>query len=384
MTAVRAKLPPGKKFCIACKELIPADATVCFHCRSIQRPEKQTFARTGLKWVAGITAIVGLITGLSGVVGPLKGWWAQGRQEKAMLAFGQKQVELGEYATALDTYSEILKMEPNNTAAMRSRLDAAMRWLEDFSVSGENDEEIARQARSIFGRITPILDAGLASGQGYRAADVVAHVGWLNLLRRTITYEEGGQIEENFQRALNMDPSNAYAHAMMGNWLLDNNRSLEEAVKHFDIALRNSQAKPFVRDCQLGAMIYNENPGVLAALIRVANDMRQHGESISEGHRGRIHSNYDPGFVTEEHLREVLTAVPPDEAWATYRWVDQPLKEWAPFNSVDQRFIQASLDEIAGKRENALQIFRQLQSETKTGDNTVARRIRAAVQRLSH
>ena len=150
MTAVQAEPlpPPGKKLCIACKELIPLDATICSHCRSSQGPEKSSWDRTGLKWVAAITAVVGLITGLSGVVGPVKGWWTQGRQAKTMLATALNQEELGEYSAAFDTLSEILKNEPGNTAALHARLDVTMVWLEDTRVPRHNADDYAAQART--------------------------------------------------------------------------------------------------------------------------------------------------------------------------------------------------------------------------------------------
>ncbi|MGH9494258.1 MAG: hypothetical protein ACRD3B_04610, partial [Candidatus Sulfotelmatobacter sp.] len=105
-------LPPPTKLCIACKEPIPVDAAICFHCRTSQTPEKESGSKTILKWVGAVTAIIGLITGLSGVVGPLKGWWTQGRQAGTMLATAQSQETLGEYSAAFDTLSDVLKNEP--------------------------------------------------------------------------------------------------------------------------------------------------------------------------------------------------------------------------------------------------------------------------------
>jgi len=339
--------------------------------------------KTLLKWVGAATAVIGLITALSGVVGPLKGWWSAGRQSKALLAVGQKQAELGEYEAAFATYSDLLKTDPGNVAAVHSRLDVAMLWLENFHVSGENDNEIKQKAEGIFQRISPVLEGGLSNEKGYRAADVVAHLGWLNWLKANNTYEDE-KVEENFARALAMDPGNVYANAMMGNWLLENHRGPEEAKKYFAIALASGKERPFVRECQLGGMIYSDTPGVLAELIRVANDMRKNGETITDDRRGRVHSYFDAGLGSDEDLREVLTAVPPDEEWATYQWIDRPLTEWAAFSRVDQQFVQASLWEIAGKRDEALKQFRQIQHDPESGDGTLARRISDAVKRLSH
>jgi tetratricopeptide (TPR) repeat protein len=329
---------------------------------------KVSISATVLKWIGAATAVIGLITALSGLVGPLKGWWSEGRQVKTMLAAGRRQAELGEYQAAFETYSDVLKVKPGNVAATHVRLDAAMLWVEDFRVSGESDKEIADKARSLLQRISPVLEAGLSNEKGYRAADVVAHLGWLNWLKVKLLYEDE-KVEEVFRRALEMDPANVYANAMMGDWLLQNNGRLEEARKRFAIALDGGKARPFVRECELGSMIYNWSPGVRGELIRVVNDMRKQGEPLDDDHRSRIHTYFPRGSGSDSDLQEVLTAVPPDEEeWATYQWIDRPLMHEEPFTRVEQQFIQASLWEIARKRDEALRLFLQLQQETHTED----------------
>jgi len=383
MGTVEQPLPPTQKLCIACKEPIPADAVVCFHCQTRQVPEKEPSSKKVLGWIGVVTAVIGLITGLSGVVGPLKGWWSAGRQARTMLAAGQKQAELGEYDAAFTTYSDLLKDDPGNIAAVHARLDVAMLWLENFRVMGQNDDEVTQKARALLQRLTPVLESALSGSKEYRAADVVAHLGWLNWLKVNLTYEDEN-VEDNFRRAIQMEPANVYGNAMMGEWLVQNHGSLEEAKKDFAVALATGKARPFVRECQLGAMIYNETSGVRPELVRVVNDMRKQGEPIADGRRGRVRSLFDPGMGTDEELHEVLTAVPPDEEWETLQWLDRPLGQWTPFTALQRQFIQASLWEIAGKRDDALKLFRQLQQDSKALDGTLPRRIHAAVQRLSH
>ena len=376
--------PPAQKLCVACKEPIPIDAKICFHCQTRQVPEKDFGSKTILKWIGVVTAVIGLIAGVRGLLGPVGNWWSQGRQVKTMLAAGKSQADLGEYGAAFETYSDLLKNNPSNIDATHARLDVAMLWLENFHVSGQDDKEVTQKAGALLQRISPVLEAGLSNGKGYRAADVVAHLGWLNWLKVNLTYE-GEKVEENFERALEMDPANVYANAMMGEWLLENNRSLEEAMKHFRIALQSGKARPFVRECELGSMIYDDAPGVRTELIRVVNDMRKQGETIRDSRRARVHSYYyDPASGSDKDLRETLMAVPPDEGWATYQWVDRPLTEQEPFGQVQRQFIQASLWEIAGKRDDALRLFLQLDHDTQTWDGRLPQRIKAAVKRLSH
>src|SRR5215469_12583128 len=149
-----------QKLCIACKEPIPIDAVVCFHCRTRQvaEPEaKEPESKRILAWIGVATAVIGLITGLSGLMGPLKGWWKTGRQSHALLVSAQRQEELGEYSAALDTLAEILKAKPSDAQALDTQLDVAMAWIEEIRTPRIGRDEVAPQARVIFDRLTPIL-----------------------------------------------------------------------------------------------------------------------------------------------------------------------------------------------------------------------------------
>jgi tetratricopeptide (TPR) repeat protein len=374
-----------QKLCIACKEPIPIDATVCFHCRARQVPEpeaKEPESKKILAWIGVVTAVIGLITGLSGLVGPLKGWWKTGRESHALLATAQRQEELGEYSAALDTLSEILKAKPSDTAALHTQLDVAMAWIEEIRIPRHGLDEVAPQARAVFDRLTPILEGGLSTAKGYRAADVVAHLGWLNFLKWNIT-KQSGIMESHFREALRMDPDNVFANAMLGEWLLLPPANLTEAKTHFATALNSGKARSFVRGCQLEGMIYNDEPGVRAELIRVANEMRKNNDPMSDSDKGRIHSYFSTTVGTDAELREVVSAVPADEVWATYEWVSPPLAQASDFDKMERRFIQANIDEVSGKREEALQIYRILQKEIKDPNVRIAQRVRDAAQRLS-
>jgi len=147
--------------------------------------------------------------------------------------------------------------------------------------------------------------------------------------------------------------------------------------------LKSGKAKSFVRGCQLEGMIYNEEPGVRAELIRVANEMRKDNDPISGSDKGRIHSYFSTTIGTDAELREVVSAAPPDQVWATYEWVSPPLAEASDFDKMERRFIQASIDEVSGKPEEALQIYRSLQREIKDPNVRLAQRVRDAARRLN-
>jgi hypothetical protein len=212
---------------------------------------------------------------------------------------------------------------------------------------------------------------------------VVAHLGWLNLLKARITGQDG-IVESHLREALRIDAENVYANAMIGEWALLPPGNLDEAKAHFATALKSGKAKSFVRGCQLEGMIYNYDPGVPAELIRVANQMRKDNDPISDSDRGRIHGLIAAG--TDAELREVISAAPPAEVWATYEWVNPPTTDESDFASRERRFVRANLDEVSGRSEESLRLYRSLYkelNERKDVSPFVLKRVQDAVKRLS-
>lgn len=234
-----------------------------------------------------------------------------------------------------------------------------------------------------------VLDAGLArtSGRGERAADILAHLGWAHWLNQHIAQKEfGPAAERDLRRALTLDPSNVYANSMLGNWLLQTHGSFDEALRLFDVAMKTNKQRPLVREMQLGGMIYNESPGVRPQLIRVANQMRINSEPMSDDSKQRILSNYSPGNSREE-LMETLSAVPPDDAWATFLWLDgqQSAASDVEAQRIRREFVHASILEIAGKSAEAIGMFRTLRDELKREAYTgrISDHVATSIKRLS-
>jgi hypothetical protein len=215
----------AQKPCIACRELIPIGATVCSHCHQSQVPEKSRSFKKITGWVAGITAVIGLFASLSGGVQWIKNHWNQRSDIRAELAVAESQTQRAEYEAAVATYQDILKKDSRNQQAADEQVTAAMRWAENFQVLIPEGKNPTDAAAPKLDAILPILDAGLARAKGQRAADILAHIGWVHWLNWHIAEREiGPAAEQSFLQALKIDPSNMYANAMFGNWLLQNNR----------------------------------------------------------------------------------------------------------------------------------------------------------------
>jgi hypothetical protein len=137
---------------------------------------------------------------------------------------------------------------------------------------------------------------------------------------------------------------------------------------------------------QLGGMIYNEAHGVQTELIRVANQMRINSEPIEGPESHRILANYSL-TNSEEELRETLSAVPPDDAWATFLWLNKNQSSGAvrKDDKFQNDFIRADILDIAGRRDEALAMFRKLQKDVNLlgYSQRIVNRVDVAVKRLS-
>ena len=339
-------------------------------------------------WVGRTTAILGLIASLGGGVT----WWAahqrQHAERQAQLELGRTQAAHGDYAAAFQTYSAILKTDPLDRSALDGQLNAAMLWDENFSVVVPEGQSAADLAAPSLDQILAALESGLARSKGEQAADVQAHLGWAHWLNQHIAEREfGTAAEKNFRAALAADPNNAYANAMLGNWMLLNGGDFDDARAHLDAAAATGKARPLVRQLQIGGFLSDDVRGARAGLIKTVNDMRKNGEALDSDSRRRILDFcFDTVVASHAELVESLSAVSSAEAWQTYLWLDDVRAGDADTETrtLEHSFIHASLLEISGQAPQSLAQFRSLQQQLAGRPGSLKDAVDAAVARLSH
>jgi len=338
--------------------------------------------------LAGLAApFVLIVLAVWTAIGPRGEGQAHKAEINALLATARVQADRTEYESAFHTCRNLLKIDPLNPAALDLQTDIAMRWLQNFRVvvsEGSKAEDIAGPRLA---EILMVLDAALARTklQGQRAADVLAHLGWAHWLNQHLAYKEfGTAAERDLRHALRIDPSNVFAHAMLGNWIIQTNGDISEALRHFDLAIQTNEERPLVRGLQLGAMTYNPHPELRSALIRVVDEMRRNGEPLNDLYRRRILTAYNPAVNTVEELNQSLAAVPPRDAWETYLWLDNGHSQESE-QRMRSEFIHASILEIGGQRADALAAFEKLRQDLKDRgyDGRIVHHVSEAVRRLS-
>ena len=343
-------------------------------------------------WVGGATALIGLFGSLAGGAGWVAAHHKESAERKAQMAVAQGMVSQGEYEEAVKSYGEILKGDKLNKAALDGQLDATMLWVEDFHSAGKDDESVANGAKAGLDEILGLLNAGLVraqaeKGRGERRADVQAHLGWAHWMNQKIAEREFGQAaQQDWNKALAMDPKNVYAHAMLGNSMLQTGGGIAAAAAHFDTALATGRVRAYVFDMEMSGLVYNEMPGARAQIVKTANAMRKAGEPLEADTKQRLISTCClPYMINHDELVEALSAVPVQEAWQSYLWLTDAKEgvEEEDTAKRDRVFVRGTLLEIAGRRAEALVLFQALARYLAKQPGTYQEAVGAEVKRLS-
>jgi hypothetical protein len=231
----------------------------------------------------------------------------------------QLQEGAGDYRAAWDRYAGGLAMCPSSRAVARGQEQLAMDWLDNIRVT-EGRETFT----DIANKVQPTLAAAAVAADGRRAADALAHLGWADFLRSR-DGAAGLYPVRYYERAIQRDPQNPYAHAMWGHYILQRGGSLKEANEHFAQALASPLARTYVRRMQIAALLWVRDPDLENEVIRVVNDMRLHGETFpsaqDETPRWRIWDIYRDRLIDGRDKAGFLAALPRQDHLTTFRWL---------------------------------------------------------------
>ena len=137
-----------------------------------------------------------------------------------------------------------------------------------------------------------------------------------------------------------------------------------------------------MRSLQLGGLYLNDAPGLRGELVKALNEMRVNQEPLDKSLQGRLSYLYSSTVSTGAELREVLSAVPLDDAWKTYLWLNP---ERPGDSTVERDFVHANLTEISGDRARALAEFKAVAVALRAQhfNGRIADYTAAAITRLS-
>jgi tetratricopeptide (TPR) repeat protein len=285
------------------------------------------FVDTPLKWVGVVTALLCLLLLLNQASKVFAEIRDRQRQVGELQAMADQQQRAGDFQdawTSLDraaatagrgSYLARLASPPDaeRQAVRTAQEDLAMTWLERAAAAGG-----ARFADTV-DPLLPALASGADAAAGRRKADLLAHVGWAQFLKSRDGGGEALDPEPFYRQALEVDPSNAYAHAHWGHWLAWKRRPLDEATAHFDAALASGRVRPYVRGLQLAALQLASTGTSQAAYLAAVADMVRNQEPVEPRVRNAVFALYARACDDGARLDRLIAAVPPSAQIAVIR-----------------------------------------------------------------
>lgn len=276
------------------------------------------------------------------------------QRDATQAASALKLCEDGSEAAALAQLNSLAAKQPSLPAVQAAREDCAMLWLRNMRAV-EGQQTFAEQVA----QTEPVLMQALPAASGARAADLRAHVGWGDYLRG-----RGGLVglepQRHWQRALNDDAGNPYAHGMWARQLLDRSSNLPQARERFAQAVAGARQRPatlpFVRALQLGGSI-SGSVELTAYALTVADDMSRHGELLTERDKQRLWTHaFATRMLRADERSVLLAALPAAQLLATFDALYPPGALDASQQLLWQ-FNRGTLLAQAGEREGARQAF---------------------------
>jgi HEAT repeat protein len=283
-------------------------------------------------------------------------------EAQALLGDARLQSNARDYAAAWKTVERATALNPYPDEARKEQVDIAMGWLRGWRSAPQAIFDL------IDNKLVVCLEQAAARADGVRAADIHAHLGWANYLRRI----ENVPVEEEFKKAVEADSTNPFAHAMWGYWLIAQAHQTKEGKAHFESAFKSGREKEFVRQLQLDTWQRYKDSENSLELILVFDDMRKKGEKRTVDSRQSLFS-YAYANPDSEFLQRFKSILPAAEHLATFQWLTEG---FGSEESVTKDFFLAQLTEAAGDPAKALTMYRillaqptSIETEIKEGIN---------------
>ena len=237
-----------------------------------------------MKTLGVITAVISLVLGGRQIVNMISESGAKKEKAKNLNNEAQQLASSGNYSRAWQSISQAVELRPEYRD---QQAEIAMAWLREIRISSTGGE---KSFSEIVDKVVPALYGAIDTTRKKYSAKILAHIGWANYLK----FKEGDRavkVEEQYIRALNLDSTNVYAHVMFGHWILfpaHGEVSIDEANRHFALALKSGREKKYVRGLMFAAYRNNGSVEYQAQMIKLVNDIRKNGEAMDAAERKKI------------------------------------------------------------------------------------------------
>jgi hypothetical protein len=334
-----------------------------------------------VKVVGGATAVLSLIFGIRQGAIYIADMRQRNQRAAELLSIADLQRQSNDYRAAWASLAEASLLRTKNDSVQRARENLAMIWLENAASSQ------GLSLAAIGDSAALVLSRGAITAQGPRRADLLAHLGWSEFLRW-----RGGERQldpaARYRQALEADAQNPYANAMLGHWLLWNerDRAITDANRHFAAALASRRDRRYVRGMAFAAFGNVHTPATDLEMLRIANEMRTANETIDKSDRDRLHSVYarlvGSSFSRKPDSLQLAGVITAADVILTYRWLYEQ-SEWARSEALQYNMRLARLQEATSDSASALESYHAARREALAGSRYFVPVIDTAITRLS-
>jgi len=360
--------------CIACKEPILQGATVCRYCGSAQQLQRNIWSNFSgvLKWIGGIVTVISLFIGTVTLSRHYFDWQATRDSVSELVSAADWLVKSEAYEQAWQVYDEALTLTPSSPDIRKGQYQLAKRWLRDFSIEKNRADEILNQ-------ITVILYRNVNESDKRELATTLAHIGWVQVLRRNYSLAVNADVDLLFEQALRADPNNIYANAMGGNWLLRRDirnisaANVKSAQSMFSQALQGGMEREYVRGLQVDYLAnassqtrhYAGAPrrAILSAMLNAFFVMMSEGEPLPSDHiRHRFFDAYGGTYSGGENIDVSIAMLPAENHLKVIDWllVDLDYNLDTTSRGSQIKYLKARLIETLGRNDEALEVYSEL------------------------
>jgi len=212
-------------------------------------------------------------------------------------------------------------------------------------------------------RILPTLGRVAITADGEYLADIYAHMGWADFLRL-----RDGNVSLNpeiyYNKALAIDPDNAYANTMLGHWLYWRNKDVERGAKHFQIAVKNGRDIKYTRDMQFAA--YKNLSHSNVEILKLLNEMKLNGETIDNEIATYVLKRLFLGMGFRRFIdalasgKAIKSPLKPKDELSLFEWLWQEYPNTVKDYPLYRPFIIAILTEASGDNFTASTMYAEL------------------------
>ena len=300
--------------CNVCREPIRPGALVCPHCHNRQKRDLGQLLSDGLKWAAGLAAFITLLLSASELNKLVEVWLEKEQAVTEYADAAQLLADSGDHVNAQMLLEKAAELSPASPQVRDLRIELAQNKLRTLLLldrDGQNLRELktvqlesgqkvldfegmypAEEKEELenlqVAELIKLFARGTVTSDGPRKATLLAHLGWLDLLRNygSVEYD----VESSFKDALSLDSQNVYANALYAAWLLAprnkttlaGDERIALARKYFETALATDEQTPWVKALWLEALTIADGAVADHELLRVVQAFKDAGDSFYE------------------------------------------------------------------------------------------------------